>query len=674
LPTRLVQEAPISQPNTPEDIFNRASTELRSGNSEQGASIALEGLEQYPRDPHLLCLAGRALISLKRPEEAVAHIKKALKLHPEFSWGHVTDGDLELIAGRPAEAVKSYRKAQKLGADRAGVQEKIDRARVMLKAGKPTDGKRRSGMAFPEEIARAAQLERDGKPEEAENIYRDILSRDPDHVEAIRLLAASASVHHRKYSDAETLLSRATELAPDYPRAWADLTAAQIALAKFPEAVASARTLVDLDPQFTESYIALGNALGAANKPEDAIEAYQTALKLQSNHVGAFSGLAQQLKTVGRQEEAIEAHRQNIAANPRHAEPYWQLANLKVFQFSDQEIEDMETLLKDTELEDLARAQLHNAVGLGYEHKKNYRKAFKNFQLCNEIRRKSEKYDPVQTEVTTDNLIEVFSREFLEETAGYGVSDASPILIVGLPRSGSTLIEQILASHSQVEGTHELNDLAKVVAAIPKSNQARFPLNLPALGSKAWGKIGNQYLERTLSYRSGSPHFTDKNPNNFIYAGLLRLALPNAKIINARRHPLDSCFGSYKQLFAEGQPFTYDLTELGEYYLQYQRLMDHWHEVMPGAVLDVEYEDVIGDLETQVRRLLDYCGLPFEEACLNFHQTERSVKTASSEQVRQPIYSSSVNLWKNYAPYLSELIEVLGPLLHEDEASPEAQG
>jgi hypothetical protein len=219
-----------------------------------------------------------------------------------------------------------------------------------------------------------------------------------------------------------------------------------------------------------------------------------------------------------------------------------------------------------------------------------------------------------------------------------------------------------------------LSDLPKVAAAIPKSNQDRFPLNLPVLGSKAWGKIGNQYLEHTLAYRSGSPHFIDKNPNNFIYVGLLKLALPNAKIINARRHPLDSCFGSYKQLFAEGQSFTYDFTEIGEYYLQYQRLMDHWHEVMPGAVLDVEYEDVVGDLETQVRRILDYCGLPFEEACLNFHQTERSVKTASSEQVRQPIYSSSVNLWKNYAPYLSELIAVLGPLLREDEASHEAQG
>ena len=599
----------------------------------------------------------------------MAHIKKALQLHPDFPWGHVTDGDLELVAGRPAEAIKSYSKAQALGADRADTQKKIDHARAMMKA-----GKRGRGMAFPEEIARAGQLERDGKPEEAEKIYRDILSRDPDHVEAIRLLAASASEYHREYRDAEILLIRATELAPDYPRVWRDLTEAQIALAKYPEAIASARALVDLDPQFAASHITLGNALSVANKPEEAIEAYRTALKLQSNHVGALSGLAQQLKTVGRQEEAIEVHRQNIAANPRHAEPYWQLANLKVFRFSDQEIEDMETLLKDTELEDLARVQLHNALGMAYEHLKNYRLAFKNFELCNELRRESEKYDPVKTEVTTDHLIKVFSQEFLEKNAGHGVSDASPILIVGLPRSGSTLIEQILASHSQVEGTHELSDLARVAAAIPKSVGDRFPLNLPALKPKAWGKIGKQYLERTLSYRSGSLHFTDKNPNNFIYAGMLRLALPNARIINARRHPLDSCFGSYKQLFASGQPFTYDLTEVGEYYLQYQRLMDHWHEVLPGAVLDVKYEDVVGDLETQVRRILDYCGLPFEEACLNFHQTERSVKTASSEQVRQPVYSSSVNLWKNYAPYLSELIEVLHPLLREDEASPEAQG
>jgi hypothetical protein len=209
-----------------------------------------------------------------------------------------------------------------------------------------------------------------------------------------------------------------------------------------------------------------------------------------------------------------------------------------------------------------------------------------------------------------------------------------------------------------------------VVRNIPASDPelAHYPEVLATLGERAWGNIGNQYLERTRKYRGDLPRFIDKNPNNFIYAGLLHLALPNAKIINARRHPLDSCFGSYKQLFASGQPFSYDLTELGEYYVQYHRLMDHWERIIPGAVLHVDYENVVADLETQVRRILEYCELPFEASCLRFHETDRAVKTASSEQVRQPIYESSVNLWRNYEPYLAELIEILEPVLRERPA------
>ena len=257
------------------------------------------------------------------------------------------------------------------------------------------------------------------------------------------------------------------------------------------------------------------------------------------------------------------------------------------------------------------------------------------------------------------------TRRLFLQNAGVLPAKTTPIFIVGLPRSGSTLIEQILASHSQVEGTHELGDLQQVVqsARRKKRQRERFPESLAGFGADEWLAIGEEYLERTQIFRGDLPFFVDKNPNNFIFAGALKLAIPNAKIINAKRHPLDSCLGSYKQLFASGQPFSYDLTELGEYYVQYSRLIDHWHTVLPDFVLDVQYEEVVADLEPQVRRILDFCDLPFEEECLRFFETERAVKTASSEQVRQPIYSSSVNLWRNYEPFLETLVHILTPRL-----------
>jgi hypothetical protein len=250
---------------------------------------------------------------------------------------------------------------------------------------------------------------------------------------------------------------------------------------------------------------------------------------------------------------------------------------------------------------------------------------------------------------------------------GHGNPEPAPIFIVGLPRSGSTLIEQILSSHSKVDGTHELRDLALTIRSIPKmrGSGAPYPKNVANIDEEGFKSLGSEYIERTRKHRGDRAFFTDKNPNNFVHVGLLHLILPNAKIINAMRHPLDSCFGSYKQLFAKGQPFTYDLVELGQYYLQYQRLMDHWHEVLPGKVLDVQYEQVVVDLEGQVRRILEYCELEWEESCLQFHETSRAVRTASSEQVRLPIYSSAVNTWRHYQSHLGALIEVLGPLLAE---------
>jgi hypothetical protein len=277
-----------------------------------------------------------------------------------------------------------------------------------------------------------------------------------------------------------------------------------------------------------------------------------------------------------------------------------------------------------------------------------------------------EYYDPVQTEVTNDVLIEVFDRSLFEKNDGAGHTDASPIFVLGLPRSGSTLIEQILASHSRVEGTSELPYLGQVSTSLNRNRAdgVNYPQAVLELGASHFDRLGQDYLRKAQLHRTeGTPHFVDKMPNNFPSIGLIHLILPNAKIVDARRYPLDSCLSCYRQLFAKGQTFTYDLTDIGEYFLQYQRMMDHWDDVLPGRVLTVQYEDMVTDFENQVRRLIDYCGLPWEDSCTSFHETDRPVRTASSEQVRQPIYTKSINFWRNHEGQLGELIEVLEPVL-----------
>jgi len=625
---------------TPLHYHHSANMHMSKRNSLTALAVIIEGLEHYPEDVSLLCMAAKCCVARRYLDEARLYVNKARSLHMADAIVHEGHADLLLLEGMPGEAMKFYRRAQRLDSDSDSIQKKIDHAREKMNQARPLHGRHHEKLAFPEEMAKAGRLQRDGEVDQAEDIYRSILRRYPEHVEATRRLANIAS-RHRKYSDAEVFLKQAVKIAPDFARAWLDLSVAQLDQEKLEEAIASANRLVELSPDVAESQLALGNALARADRAASAAKAYQRALEIAPDHAGAFSGLGQQLKTVGRQAEAIAIYRQSIESNPKNAEPYWSLANMKIFRFTDEDIEAMESLLQDKELNDLATVQLCNALGFAFEGRKDFDQAFIYFQRGNEKQREHEIYDPVETEAATGHQIEVFNEQFIQNCEGHGEANPSPIFIVGLPRSGSTLIEQIPIA----------------------SRMARYPDNLPGLKPHLWSKFGKYYLQRTMKFRDRAPRFIDKNPNNFFYIGLIHLILPDAKIINARRGPLDSCFGSYKQLFARGQAFTYDLTEIGEYYLQYQRLMEHWHQILPAKVLDVQYEDVVADLETQVRRILEYCELPFEQTCLDFHQTDRVVKTASSEQVRQPIYSSSVDLWKNYEEHLGELIEVLEPLL-----------
>jgi len=572
-----------------------------------------------------------------------------------------------LIAqGKGDDAIQCYKRVIELTPDDPAAHRDLSMALKTL--GRTEEAEKALDESFeldPErkELVMALEHQRAGEFGKAENICREILRKDPTNVNATRMLGNLAK-DLDKPRLAARMLRNAVKLAPDFFGARMDLARALMEIDELDECHKVMEQAIRQQPELHQPRVLLGNLFTKEGKFEEAVDAFTIALQMQPNHGPALAALGHALKTIGHQEESIDTYRDCITKFPEFGEAYWALANLKTFHFSEEEIATMERSVNNEELSDETRVNFNYSLGKSYEDGGDYDRAFACYALANALRRPNENYDPVQTELIHDEIIETISAEFLQENEGTGEPDAAPIFIVGLPRSGSTLIEQILASHSQVDGTHELPDLPRIIKKI--NDERREGLGYPA-SLQHYGKdlaaLGQQYIELTQRYRKGAPHFTDKLPNNFGSIGLIAATLPNAKIVNARRHPLDSCMGCFKQLFYKGQSFTYDLIELGEYYLEYMRLMDHWHEILPGKVLDVQYEDMVADQENQTRRLIEHCGLPWEDEVLRFYETDRAVITASSEQVRQPIYSKSVNSWRRFELHLEPLIEVLEPLL-----------
>ncbi len=640
---------------------------LQTGEAESAKAVCDDALDRHPEDANFLCLSARVLVMLKRFDEANARIEQAMSIYPAFARPHEIRGELLYAKGELPDAAKAFQQALKLDPKLQRTRMKLGQVFLYLGRSEEAEALKAEFMELGQDnqdIARATKLEKEEKFAEAERIYQQILTRHPDNVSAMRLWAR-LGIEQERYAEAEVLLRQAVEVAPGFTRAWADLCRVQFELENHDDTIESAKRLITLNPRGPDGHIWLAAASASSGHHRDAVEAFDAALEIEPDHVGALCGKGNACRTFGDQDAAIAAFRKSIKVNPLHAEAYWSLANMKTFRFEDQEVDHMLALLGDERIPPEGQVQLNNALGLEFDGRGDFDRAFEFIDRGNILRRGQEFYDRVENEEKVDLSIEAFTQQFLEDNAGHGDPEPAPIFIVGLPRSGSTLLEQILSSHSMVDGTHELADLGKIIRSNPQFTgpRLRYPTSIANIDTDGFETLGSEYIERTRRYRGDRAFFTDKNPNNFAHVGLLHLILPNAKIINARRHPLDSCFGSYKQLFAQGQPFSYDLVEIGEYYLQYQRLMDHWQEVLPGKVLDVHYEDVVADLEGQVSRILEYCKLDWEASCLRFHETNRSVKTASSEQVRQPIYSSSVNDWRHYESHLCTLIEVLEPLL-----------
>lgn len=655
--------------NPAKEFYDRATRSLQAGDIEEAELICRQALPGIGRDPNILCLMGEICLRQRRPQEARNLYGEVLGRHADFPRALEGMG-LALLADRkPADASEFLVKAAAAAPHRS--KTRIALARALAESGHIAESEKSIKEAFeldPRQAAlNKAEIElSEGRMDEAEKLLRDLLVQDPDDVRALRMLG-SIAIEASRFRAARKMLERAIELKPGFVPGWNDLANLFMKQDRYEQALDAVQHALDIDPKMVHSWVVRGNILTRAQRNQESLEAYRQALDLSPRSVGALSGMGHVLKTIGRQEESIESYRKCIKSHPKYGEAYWSLANLKTFHFDDEEVKVMQKMVEEKDLADEPKVNFFLSLGKHYDNEKDYDRAFEYYRRGNDLRREHEIYDPVQTQVVHDRIIEVFSREFLEEREGWGDPDPAPILIVGLPRSGSTLIEQILASHSMVEGTMELPDLSRLTAELSRRSPGRteYPEAVKNLDRENVRAMGQAYLQSTMRYRTDKAYFIDKMPNNFSAIGFLHLILPNARVIDARRHPLDSCLGSYKQLFFKGQSFTYDQFELGHYYMDYRRIMEHWRDVVPGKVLDLHYEQMVTDQENQTRRLLEFCGLPWEDQCLRFYETERAINTASSEQVRQPIYTGAINFWRNYESHLGELIETLEPLLSE---------
>lgn len=524
----------------------------------------------------------------------------------------------------------------------------------------------RAGQYHPRLIEAALALNENDLPR-AEPLLRAQLKEDPFDVAAMRMLAELAGRIGR-YRDSENLLRRALELAPGFTAARANLALVIYRQNRPVEALEQLDLLTEQDPDSLVHANLHAATLGRLGEFEDALAIYERVLEQMPNQPKVWMSAAHMLKTVGKQEQSIAAYRKAIEIRPDLGEVWWSLANLKTFRFSDQDVAAMEAALADRTIAAEDRYHLDFALGKAFEDRGDVAASFAHYAKGNELRRQGLDYDPDDITRFVDQVIALATPELFAARAGQGCDAADPIFVVGMPRAGSTLVEQILSSHSAIEGTSELPD----IPALARRDKS-YPHSLVTLAGADLAALGEEYLRRTrIQRKTDRPLFIDKLPNNWVHTVFIMLALPNAKIIDARRHPLGCCFSNFKQHFAHGQAFSYSLSDMGRYYSDYVRLMDHIDRVQPGRVHRVIYEAMVDDTEAQVRSLLDFVGVPFEDGCLSFYNTERAVRTASSEQVRQPIFRDGTEAWKPFSPYLDPLREALGPVLESYPDAPKA--
>ena len=597
------------------------------------ALSALRTLERHhPRFSRLYEERGRCFVELKQAALAIEAFERGVALN------HSLRGSWSMLAGlyRMTGAIDSAAAA----AAHAGSLENA-----------------------PADVLTATGLFVDGDLDAAESLIRAYLRDHGNHVEAMRLLAG-IGIARKVFDDAELLLSAVLELEPGYRAARREYAGALAELHRYGEARRQIELLLEHEPgnrDFKMFYAFCWVGLG---EHERAVALYRELLVQTPEDAELHLSIAHALKTLGRRAEAVESYRRAAACRSDFGDAYWSLANLKTYRFTDDELTKMRAAEAQAATGPVDRYHLSFALGKALEDRAEYEESFRYYERGNALKRSEGTYRAEIIESNTRRQIEICTADLFTGRRGWGSPDPSPIFIVGLPRSGSTLLEQILASHSRVEGTQELPNVHQIVHRLrgraPDMNDPRYPRVLAQMSAEDARMLGEHYIEGTRAYRTDKQFFVDKMPNNFRHLGLIHLMLPNARIIDARREPMACCFSNLKQLFANGQEFTYGVEDIGRYYRTYLELMSHWNRVLPGRTLRVVHEDVVDDLDGNVRRLLDFCGLEFEPQCIEFHKTERSVRTASSEQVRQPLYREGLDQWRHFESWLEPLKDALG--------------
>ncbi len=663
-----MQDAIISPPPSRiETEVKRVRALLERSEFARGLEAAQALATEAPENRDVLYLIAVSLRYLQRVPEALQALERLEQLHPGYPRVYQERGHCHVALRAAQPAIEAYERAvtmsPALPASWRALQT-LYRMQGRMADADRADQQVKNLAALPHEIVTAFSMYADGEIFDAERVVRQYLLAHGDHVEGMRLLA-KIGMDLDVADDAEILLARALEIAPNHREARYEYAIVLLKRHKHVRAREEMEKLLAVDPhnrmyRTTHATICMGFG------DYQALPRYRELLAETPRDPELHLSIAHALKTLGQTPEAIDSYRAAAALRPEYGEAYWSLANLKTYRFTDAEIVVMRRIEASPKVQPADRYHMCFALGKALEDRAEYAESFAYYERGNALKKIECRYRPEPLERTARLHESLCTAEFFAAREGWGCDSAAPIFIVGLPRSGSTLIEQILASHSQVEGTMELADIPRMVQDLQGreviGGEQRYPGVLGSLSPAQMLKLGEKYLADTLVYRTGKARFIDKMPNNFRHLALIHLILPNARIIDARRDAMACCFSNFKQLFASGQQFTYSIEDIARYYRMYVELMAHWDAVLPGKVLRVQHETVVDDLEGNVRRILDFCGLEFEPGCLDFHKTSRTVHSASSEQVRRPIYREGLDQWRHYEAWLGPLKAALGPL------------